>query len=160
MGFSIFSWHICIIIKKRLKKKLDKPFIFALFAIGFGNIIHFTAFILLWSNQFATLIGPLIYTYLLLWIVLSIVGYLYKIVPFLWWTYKYSKEIGKQSVPSLKEMMNEKIVVPLFSLFIFAVLIIFCALVFKTAILFNIGQFILSVVFIIIALCILSVIKK
>jgi hypothetical protein len=160
IGFSIFSWHICIIIKKRLKKKLDKPFIFALFAIGFGNIIHFTAFILLWSNQFATLIGPLIYTYLLLWIVLSIVGYLYKIVPFLWWTYKYSKEIGKQSVPSLKEMMNEKIVVPLFSLLIFAVLIIFCALVFKTAILFNIGQFILSVVFIIIALCILSVIKK
>jgi hypothetical protein len=160
IGFSIFSWHICIIIKLRLKKKLDKPFIFVLSSIGFGNIIHFTALILLWSNQFATLIGPLIYTYLLLWIVLSIVGYLYKIVPFLWWTYKYSKEIGKQSVPSLKEMMNEKIIVPLFSLLIFAVLITFCALVFKTAILFNIGQFVLSVVFIIIALCILSVIKK
>ncbi|MDQ0197565.1 hypothetical protein [Neobacillus ginsengisoli] len=160
IGFSIFSWHIRIIIEKRLKKKLDKPFIFALFAIGFGNIIHLSAFILLWSNHFTAVIGPLIYSYLLLWIVLSIVGYLYKIVPFLWWTFKYSKQIGKQSVPSLKEMMNEKIVFPLFSLFVIAVLIIFCALIFKIAILFTIGQFVLSVVFIIIALSILSVIKK
>lgn len=160
LGFSIFSWHISIIIKKRLKKKLDKPFIFALSAIGFANILHLAAFALLWGNHFGTLIGPLVYTYLLLWIVLSIVGYLYKIVPFLWWTYKYSKEIGKQSVPSLKEMMNEKIVGPLFSLFIGAVLTIFCALVFKTAILFNVGQFVLSIVFIIVAISILSVIKK
>ncbi|MCM2531869.1 hypothetical protein NDK43_05030 [Neobacillus pocheonensis] len=160
LGFSIFSWHISIIIKKRLKKKLDKPFIFALSAIGFANILHLAAFALLWGNHFGTLFGPLVYTYLLLWIVLSIVGYLYKIVPFLWWTYKYSKEIGKQSVPSLKEMMNEKIVGPLFSLFIGAVLTIFCALVFKTAILFNVGQFVLSIVFIIVAISILSVIKK
>ena len=94
-GFSIFSWHISIIIKKRLKKKLDKPFTFALVAIGLGNIIHLAAFLSLWSEQFSTLIGPLVYLYLMLWIVLSIMGYLFKIVPFLWWTHKYSKEIGK-----------------------------------------------------------------
>jgi hypothetical protein len=160
VGFSIFSWHISIIIKKRLKKKLDKPFTFALVAIGLGNIIHLAAFILLWSNHFTTFAGPLVYTYIMLWIVLSITSYLYKIVPFLWWTYKYSKEIGKSKVPSLKEMMNEKIVIPLFSLFIAAILLVFCALVFKIAILFNIGQFILSVVFIIIAASILRVLKK
>jgi hypothetical protein len=160
IGFSVFSWHISIIIKKRLKKKLDKPFTFALVAIGLGNAIHLAAFIMLWTRDLSTQAGPLIYTYLLLWIVLSIVSYLYKIVPFLWWTYKYSKQIGKSKVPSLKEMMNEKIVTPLFSLFIIAVLIVFCALVFKTAIFFNIGQFILSIVFIIIAMSILSVIKK
>ncbi|WHY84395.1 hypothetical protein QNH39_17230 [Neobacillus novalis] len=159
-GFSIFSWHISIIIKKRLKKKLDKPFTFALIAIGFGNLIHLAAFIVLWTKSFSVLAGPLIYGYLLLWIVLSIVGYLYKIVPFLWWTYKYSKEIGKNKVPSLKEMMNEKVVVPLFSLFIAAVLIVFIALVSKAAILFNIGQFVLSIVFILISYSILSVLKK
>ncbi|MCL6570783.1 MAG: hypothetical protein K6T88_03760 [Bacillus sp. (in: Bacteria)] len=160
VGFSIFTWHISIIIKKRLKKKLDKPFTFALVGIGLGNIIHLVTFILLWSNHFTQFAGPLIYTYIMLWIVLSITSYLYKIVPFLWWTYKYSKEIGKSKVPSLKEMMNEKIVIPLFSLFIAAVLLVFCALIFKIAILFNIGQFILSVVFIIIAASILSVLKK
>lgn len=160
IGFSIFSWHIGIIIKKRLKKKLDKPFTFALVAIGFGNIIHLAAFIMLWNADFTTLAGPLIYAYLLLWIVLSIVSYLYKIVPFLWWTYKYSKEIGKNKVPSLKEMMNEKIVIPLFSLFIIAILAVFCALTFHITILFNIGQFVLSIVFIIIVISILNVLKK
>lgn len=159
-GFSVFSWHIRIIIKKRLKKKLDKPFTFAIIAIGLGNLIHFAAFIALWSHQFSTVIGPLIYLYLLLWIVLSIVGYLYKIVPFLWWTHKYSKEIGKKSVPSLKDMMNEKIVVPLFSLFFVAVFTVFLAIIFKTVLLFNIGQFILSIVFIVITGSILSVLKK
>jgi hypothetical protein len=160
IGFSIFSWHIWIIINKRLKKKLDKPFTFALLAIGFGNLIHLVAFLALAFNQIANLIGPLVYLYLLIWIVLSIISYLYKIVPFLWWTYKYSKEIGKHAVPSLKEMMNERIVIPLFTLFVVSVVTIFLAIVFKLSILFTIAQFILSVVFIIISFSILSVLKK
>jgi hypothetical protein len=159
-GFSIFSWHISIIIKKRLKKKLDKPFSFSIVAIGLGNIIHLAAFIALWSEQFSNLIGPFVYLYLMLWIVLSITGYLYKIVPFLWWTFKYSKEIGKNAVPSLKDMMNEKIVIPLFTLFAVSVVSVFFSIIFKSILLFNIGQFVLSIVFIIIALSILSVLKK
>ena len=159
-GFSVFSYHISIIIKKRLKKKLDKPFTFALVAIGIGNILHLAAFILLWTKAITTLAGPFIYCYLFLWVVLSIIGYLYKIVPFLWWTYKYSKEIGKKAVPSLKDMMNEKIVVPLFLFFILSVLVIFVSFVLKVTILFTIGQMILSVVFIVFAVSILSVLKK
>jgi hypothetical protein len=159
-GFTTFTYHISIIIKKRLKKKLDKPFSFALIAILFGNLIHLAAFILLWTNSFQNLIGPMIYSYLLLWIVLSILGYLYKIVPFLWWTHKYSKEIGKQSVPALKEMMNEKIAVPLFFLFILSAITVFFSLSFKVAILFNVGQMVLSIVFIMMSISILSVVKK
>ncbi|MCQ6277865.1 hypothetical protein [Bacillus sp. EB600] len=160
IGFSIFSYHISIIIKKRLKKKLDKPFFFALLAILFANIIHLAAFVLLWTRSFNDLIGPMVYSYLLLWIVLSILGYLYKIVPFLWWTHKYSKEMGKHSVPTLKEMMNEKIAVPLFILFIVSAIMVFFALALKVSILFTIGQFVLSIVFIMMAISILSVIKK
>jgi hypothetical protein len=159
-GFLVFSWHISLIIKKRLKKKLDHSFTFALVAIGLGNIIHLTAFLALWSEQNSSLMGPLVYLYLLLWIVLSIVGYLYKIVPFLWWTYKYSKEIGKKSVPSLKDMMNEKIVVPLFSLFVISVFTVFLSIVYETILIFNIGQFVLSIVFILIGISILKVLKK
>lgn len=159
-GFSVFSWHISIIIKKRLKKRLDHSFTFALVAIGLGNIIHLAAFIALWSEHNAALMGPFIYLYLLLWIVLSIMGYLYKIVPFLWWTYKYSKEIGKKSVPSLKDMMNEKIVVHLFTLFVIAVFAVFFSIVFETILIFNIGQFVLSLVFILISISILKVLKK
>lgn len=160
VGFSIFSYHISIIIKKRLKKKLDKPFSFALSAILFGNLIHLAAFILVWTNNFPNYIGPLIYGYLFLWIILSILGYLYKIVPFLWWTHKYSNGIGKQSVPTLKEMINEKMAVPLFFLYILAAIIVFFALTFHVVILFNIGQLVLSLVFIMMSLSILSVVKK
>ncbi|MEH7087113.1 hypothetical protein V7139_31100 [Neobacillus drentensis] len=160
VGFTIFSWHISLIIKKRLKKTLDKPFTFALVSIGLGNLVHLAAFIMLCNHQFTSPIGALVYAYLLLWIVLSIVSYLYKIVPFLWWTYKYSKEIGKSKVPSLKEMMNEKIVTPLFSIFIVAILAVFCALTFHITVLFNVGQTILSIVFIIIAFSILRVLKQ
>ncbi|MDP4154917.1 MAG: hypothetical protein Q8929_04695 [Bacillota bacterium] len=159
-SFSTFTYHISIIVKKRLKKKLDKPFSFALVAILFGNLIHLAAFILLWTNSFQNFIGPMIYSYLLLWIVLSILGYLYKIVPFLWWTHKYSKEIGKQSVPALKEMMNEKVAVPLFFLYILSAILVFVSLSFKIAILFNVGQLVLSFVFIMMSISILSVIKK
>ncbi|MDP4083826.1 MAG: hypothetical protein Q8934_04330 [Bacillota bacterium] len=160
IGFTTFSWHVSIIIKKRLKKKLDKPFSFALSAIGFGNLIHFVAFVMLFTNHFSGLIGPLIYTYLFLWIILSILGYLYKIVPFLWWTHKYSQEIGKKAVPSLKQMTNEKVITILLSLFILSVLIVFCALSLKIAILFNIGQVMFSVTFISIALNTLNVLRK
>ena len=160
VGFSIFSWHISIIINKRLKKKLDKPFSFALSAIGLGNIIHLAAFLLLWTSTFNKVIGPLVYAYILLWIVLSITGYLYKIVPFLWWTYKYSKEIGKAKVPALKEMMNEKLIAPVLSLLITAVAVVFCSLIIQSAVLFNIGQFVASIVFIVFAGGIFSVLKK
>jgi hypothetical protein len=159
-GFSIFSWHFSIIIKKRLKKRLDKPFSFALAAIGFGNLIYLAAFVLSWSSQFSSFIGPLIYAYIMMWIILSIVGYLYKIVPFLWWTYKYSKEIGKTKVPSLKEMMNEKLITPVLSLYIAGVVIVFAALIGKSVMLFNIGQFVLSAMLLIIAISIFRVLKK
>lgn len=159
-GFSFFSYHIRLIIQKRLKKKLDIPFRFSLLAIFFGNIIHLAVFLLLWTSSFSELIGPMLYSYLLLWIVLSILGYLYKIVPFLWWTYKYSKEMGKQSVPTLKQMINDKIISPLFIIFIVSALAVFFSLTFQITALFNVGQMILSIVLILITINILSVISK
>lgn len=160
VGYSVFAWHISIIIKKRIKKKLDKPFSFALSAIGFGLVIHFVAFILLWTNGFSSFIGPLLYLYLLVWIALSILGYLYKIVPFLWWTYKYSKEIGKKQVPSLKDMMNEKLAVPFLGLYILSACGICIAFIIKNQVLFTLTQGLLSSVFILMSISIISVIKK
>src|SRR5690625_1249475 len=59
----------------------------------------------------------LFFLYIMGWIVFSILGYLYKIVPFLWWTHKYSDVIGKEKVPTLKDMINEKMSVILFTMF-------------------------------------------
>ena len=159
-GFLLFGIHASEILKKRIKKKLDKPFMAAILAIGFAGVIHLAGFLSLWSNKPERLLGPIIYAYIFLWIALSILGYLYKIVPFLWWTHKYSKEIGKKSVPSLKEMINEKTAVPLFSTFIISILLTTASLIIKNLVLFNIGQFFISLSFLGIAFIILSVIKK
>src|SRR5699024_4054176 len=59
----------------------------------------------------------LVFLYIMGWIIFSILGYLYKIVPFLLWTHKFSNEIGQEKVPTLKEMINEKRRVFLFILF-------------------------------------------
>ncbi|MFC4182146.1 hypothetical protein [Saccharococcus thermophilus] len=106
-GFALFAYHIWSILQKRVKKKLDRPFQFALLAIGIGLTLHAAAFLLSLSGSDHGM-ATVIYAYVLGWIMFSIIGYLYKIVPFLWWTHRYSKKIGQENVPTLKQMINEK----------------------------------------------------
>ncbi|WP_186576532.1 hypothetical protein [Aquibacillus kalidii] len=120
VGFSCFTLDILEILKKRLKKRLDRPFMFSLIAIGFGWLIHTAVVVLrLVHFQDERIWSWLVFLYIICWVMFSILGYLYKIVPFLWWTYKYSSQVGKISVPLLKDMVNEKLGVTLFSLFTF-----------------------------------------
>jgi hypothetical protein len=42
------------------------------------------------------------------WVYFTIIGYLSKIVPFLWWTFKYGSHVGKEKVPLLHQMIDEK----------------------------------------------------
>lgn len=122
-GFLFFTLDIKEILAKRLKKNLDKPFIFSLIAIGNGLVIHL--FLLLASIFGVTnpaVWGWLTFLYIMSWIISSILGYLYKIVPFLWWTHKYSEKIGKENVPTLKEMIDETFSVVLFVLFTVALI--------------------------------------
>ncbi|THE11224.1 hypothetical protein E1I69_15875 [Bacillus timonensis] len=139
-GFALFSYHILTIIKVRLKKKLDKPFTFSLVAIGFGFVIHFFGMILSFLPEYYDMYGVLIFLYLLLWIANSILGYLYKIIPFLWWTHRYSKLIGKRDVPTLKQMIDEKLAIPIFSGFVAGCLIVVLSIAFGQLLIFSIGQ--------------------
>lgn len=121
-GFLFFTFDIREILRKRLRKNLDKPMRFAMFAIGNGLVIHFLFMITsVFGFHRPALWGWLIFLYIMSWIIFSILGYLYKIVPFLWWTYKYSERIGKDDVPTLKEMIDEKLSVVLFALFTAAI---------------------------------------
>lgn len=160
VGFSLFAWHMNIIVKKRVKKKLDKPFQFALIAISFGALIHLLAFLFSFTNAFSSVAGPLLFLYLLTWIAFSIVGYLYKIVPFLWWTHRYSKKIGKRKVPSLKEMMNEKIAVPLFCIFAGSAFLISIGFLLQNVAIYVAGQSLLLVAASIFCATVASVTRK
>jgi hypothetical protein len=160
IGFVLFTWHISTIVKKRLKKKLDIPFMFSLTAIGFGLLIHLFLLICSFTGQETKLLAPLLFLYLMLWIVLSILGYLYKIVPFLWWTHKYSKHIGKQQVPALKDMIHDKLALWLLTIFIIACFVIYIGIIFELMTLAIIGILLLAASIILNALSILHVIFK
>lgn len=146
--------------EKRVKKKLDLPFRFALLAIIFGEMIHLLAFIASISNQFPSFAAPLIVAYIMLWIAFSIIGYLYKIVPFLWWTHKYSHVIGKKDVPALKDMINERLALPIFLSFIFGILLVSMSIALNGQMLFYIGQLLVTAASIVFGIAILAVIKK
>ncbi|MFB6466060.1 hypothetical protein ACE38V_04470 [Cytobacillus sp. Hz8] len=159
-GFTLFSLHIRHILKKRIKKKLDRPFKFALLSIVWGFLIHLLAVLTALFGHFDDWVAPLMFAYIYLWIALSIMGYLYKIVPFLWWTHKYSKEIGKKNVPVLKDMINDRLAVPLFISDIIGVLLVAISIGIKQTLLFYIGQAIFCLSAIVFSTTIALVMKK
>ncbi|MDQ1913866.1 hypothetical protein RAC89_26035 [Paenibacillus sp. GD4] len=61
----------------------------------------------LWSSTWVLLAG---WVYLWGWVAMTILGYLSKIVPFLWWTHKYGPQAGKPDIPVMSDMIDEKLV--------------------------------------------------
>ncbi|KAF0996064.1 hypothetical protein [Geobacillus sp. TFV-3] len=106
-GFALFAWHIRAILQKRMKKTLDRPFRFSLSAVAIGLVLHAAALAAIMAGS-GRWLGIIIYLSAVGWIGFSIIGYLFKIVPFLWWTHRYSEKVGQQHVPTLKQMMNER----------------------------------------------------
>lgn len=46
--------------------------------------------------------------YLWGWVGLTMLSYLSKIVPFLWWTHKYGPLIGKKKIPTMSDLINDR----------------------------------------------------
>ena len=68
------------------------------------------------------------------------------------WTHKYSEKVGKEKVPTLKEMMNEKLGVVLYLLFTISILGIIISVAFSSGIslfIFLSIQALASVIFVI-----------
>jgi len=160
IGFSVFFYHISLILKKRVKKKLDRSFMFALIAIVSGWVIHLTAFLTALIGVFHKAVGPLLFLYLFLWIAFSIIGYLYKIVPFLWWTAKYSKEIGRKDVPALKDMINDRRATPVFSGLMIGIIGVALAIFLSSKVIFLVSQGLFTLACIVFCFTIVKVVTK
>ncbi|WP_194842011.1 hypothetical protein [Gracilibacillus salitolerans] len=161
IGFTLFTYNMKIIYQNRFKKKLDKPFIFSLIAIVLGNLIHIIAVLFaLEGVQSAFHWGILLFSYIICWIIFSILGYLYKIVPFLWWTKKYADHIGKEKVPTLKEMINEKLAVVLFTVLTVSVLLLIGSMLAQMAVGVWLAQGIIMIVSTVYAVSIIVVLFK
>ncbi|WP_025028367.1 hypothetical protein [Caldalkalibacillus mannanilyticus] len=145
LAFLLFAYHIWIIMRKRMKRYPDLGFKYALAAI-LAVVLASLLFIIILGKYatYGTLVTTemiaLVYFFLLGWVSLSILGYLFKIVPFLWWTAKYSKEIGRSDVPTLKDMINERAGSWFFPGFILATLLVAAGIWFQSAVLFQTGQ--------------------
>lgn len=108
ISYLIFAYQIRQIFKKKMKSVLDIGFTVAAKYTVFGTSILLITFPLgffIWGEGY---ILPFTYLFISGWIGLSISGYLFKIIPFLWWTDKYSELVGKREVPMLKDMVDEK----------------------------------------------------
>lgn len=60
------------------------------------------------SEQAVVIIG---WAYIWGWISFTILGYLSKIIPFLWWTHKYGSQMDKKNIPMMTDLIPERPVV-------------------------------------------------
>lgn len=104
--YLLFTLQVKAIMQKKLKSKLDIGFKTAIYSIYFtAALLVLSPFgFVLWGEAF---VFPFVYLFIMSWIGLSVMGYLFKVVPFLWWTDKYSERVGKEKVPMLADMVDE-----------------------------------------------------
>ncbi len=113
IGIMFFLHQVYLILKSRLRKKFDigmKHTIIAFSILFLDTILGLILVMVNFSDITVELNLALLYGFMSLIGFFSIltVGQLYKILPFLVWYHKFSSKVGKEPVPLLKEMFNEK----------------------------------------------------
>lgn len=66
--------------------------------------------------------------YLWGWVAVTILAYLSKIAPFLWWTHKYGPQVGKRKIPVMADLIDERKVSIGLAAIISSLLIMLCGL--------------------------------
>ncbi len=109
LSATVFVIDMLLLFRKRRRKAISLE--------QWHAFISFASFLLaadmgvvlatghLWTATWVVAYG---YVALVGWFGFSIVGKYYKIIPFLLWVHRYSKQIGSQPVPLLKDMLDER----------------------------------------------------
>ncbi|RIV21840.1 hypothetical protein D2Q93_10210 [Alicyclobacillaceae bacterium I2511] len=105
-GFGVQVWDVRDIFKKRMRKKVDLPIrgvatAFILACVGMSAIA-----VIPWTGAGLVAWQDLITFYLLGVVALVLMSYAYKIVPFLIWTERYGKHVGKLKIPLMADLLN------------------------------------------------------
>lgn len=77
--------------------------------------------------------------YLVGWVSFTILSYASKIIPFLWWTHKYGKQVGKHPTPMMSDLLNENKVNIGLAVIASSILILIVGLVFDSQMFILIG---------------------
>lgn len=117
-------FHIRGILKKRMRKRIEPP-IRTVISAAVGGVIG----ICVLAVQLVLARGMIgwqsvVTFYLLGWITFTVMGYAYKIVPFLVWSRRYSKRAGQGKVPLIADLVNLKLSKPVFVTFAVGVVVL------------------------------------
>ncbi len=110
LSLIIFLYQIYLIIKSRIRKRLDIGMKFSTIAYSMLGVVIILGIIITFVDYYRVVNTTLIFGYLIIFGFISflIVGQMYKIVPFLVWYHKYSSKVGIEEVPMLKDLFDEK----------------------------------------------------
>lgn len=104
-GFVCYGMQLRKILAHRMRKNFDPGVAAAICAVPF-TLFMLAVIAGVYSLTDIFSLTAVVYLILLGWISLSILGYLYKIIPFLWWTYRYSGMVDKKQAPNLNKMIH------------------------------------------------------
>lgn len=127
-GFAVFCIQIAFIVRKKHKKtpgsgilvSVGATFLMTGAAAAFLAVAVLNPSVLTDERTYAWLISA----YLWAWISPVILGYMSKIVPFLWWTLKYGNRAGEEQTPLLADLIQDRHVRILLYAWLFAALIL------------------------------------
>lgn len=96
-------------LRMRRRKKLEVTHFHSIAALGyFGAAIGAGSVFLLTGQGTPAVLTALGLALLVGWLGQSIIGYLYKIVPFLVWSRRYGPLVGLHTVPLMRELVHER----------------------------------------------------
>ncbi|OGX61522.1 MAG: hypothetical protein A2189_06490 [Paenibacillus sp. RIFOXYA1_FULL_44_5] len=107
-----YNLHISQIYKHRHK---PKPGAGIVWVVGLSRMLMVTS-ITLWfvfilfpqlPHHFILILG---WSYLWGWVALTVLAYLSKIAPFLWWTHKYGPRVGKVKTPTMADLIPDRFI--------------------------------------------------
>lgn len=109
-GLGMFATQVRAFHKVRMKRKLDSGLKFAMTAVGYMLVAAILGVAVLFAgmrhNRLAT---SYITVGLLGGLVMYVVGFYYKIVPLLAWTWRYRGQMGRQKVPTVAQMFSARL---------------------------------------------------
>lgn len=110
----VYNIHANQIMKAKHKAKPGDGIRFTVWALRGWAVLLAAGIITLavhpagWGNT--RILTVFAYLFFMGFVALTILGYLSKIAPFLWWTHRYGHLVGKQNVPALADMISERMV--------------------------------------------------
>jgi len=113
-GLAVYGWEMRAILRARKRRVLDWGLTYFLTALSLLGLQAVLAVVLVWPKLPLTVVtGQLenLYGFLALIgiVTFAILGMLYKVIPFLVWYARYSREIGRQKVPALADLYSARL---------------------------------------------------